>query len=209
MQYLILIPAIAALTPTSAPEQIEIVVHMAGLSSEVEVPESMDDPIGWIRDSTKAGNIRWSRRFQLMTLDQLPATVQHGEQQPVVVGYSVRGFSGGRSSSSPQRGAAGAPSRIPTTQMQSTGAVLTVVPQLTEDGSILIEIDLEDARLVPKEPTEGDEVNVGMTTVTVQLSTTVSVTPEGPAVLKLQQSGQASQQLNGSVLTVIEARVVN
>jgi len=209
MQYLILIPAIAALTPTSAPEQIEIVVHMAGLSSEVEVPESMDDPIGWIRDSTKAGNIRWSRRFQLMTLDELPATVQHGEQQPVVVGYTVRGFSGGRPSSSQQRGAAATPSRIPTTQMQATGAVLTVVPRLTEEDSILVTVDLEDARLVPMEPSEGDEVNVGMTTVTVQLSTTVSVTPDRPAVLKLQQSGQASQQLNGSVLTVIEARVVN
>jgi hypothetical protein len=214
MNMLCLLPCVCLFASVEEPQLVAIDVHLVGLSADADVPAKIDNPTEFVREMVSAGNVSWSRRIQLTTIDQFKAEVQHGEEQPVVVGYHVRGLPAGRSGSSssrpgsPPRSGGGVPGAVSTMQQQETGAVFVVTPRVTSDGRILLELDIEESRLVPAPLQEDEPLRIGSATSQVQFRTTVAVDDGKSALLRLSQSGQNAAQLNGHVLAVVSASVV-
>jgi general secretion pathway protein D len=100
----------------------------------------------------KKGKVNHLRRFQLSALDNQKSSLMTGESKPVVTGVQGGGGFGGR----------GAPGVVQNQiTYQQAGCLLDAKPRISPDGTIVIEMNFEESRVVV--PEDGVPVGGGAT----------------------------------------------
>lgn len=195
-------PATAA---AALPAMVQIEVVLAGLPADVTLPADVSDPAAALQKLRAQEPVagQWIRQFQLFALSGSKATLQMGENQPVLSGYAIAGGRGGRSD-------AGGPSAVPSYSMMQTGTLVMLSPEVQADGTILLGASVESSRLSDNPPTTtaGDDLNLRPATSisTVSCTTRLSVTEGRTVLLRASQISTSGIEPSGHVLIFITAR---
>jgi type II secretory pathway component GspD/PulD (secretin) len=131
--------------------------------------DSADDPAKRITELEAQGKVSLMTRISLATLDGREAKAQFGQRVAVVSGR-VRTGRGGEF-----------PGAVSNQfVMDQVGTVLSFMPVLADDGSIIVELTVEKSRLAPAEPPAASASEDGFIpprTITISLQTSVRVPP--------------------------------
>ncbi|QDU41212.1 Bacterial type II and III secretion system protein [Maioricimonas rarisocia] len=125
------------------------------------------------RDSQEQGSFRHLTRVKLSTLEENEAIFQMGANEAVPQG-TTRGFS---------RGGDGRPTMATSYRFEQTGTIVSTVPRVNDDGTIVVKLQFEQSRLRPTPPASGEDAT---TTLPATDRTTVNTTltiPNGQTVL--------------------------
>jgi type II secretory pathway component GspD/PulD (secretin) len=173
---LLLLPLVANAQDDSVVSQNRVVsleVTILELSGDVKVADvenlDMEKLLQAVRST---GVFQHLTRVKLSTLELQKAIVQFGETQMVTSG---RAQMFGRSSAGP---------RVATSyRAEETGTLVSATPRITENGDILIELQIEKSRLKPAPAAESDdETPTPPPKATLTLETTVKVS-DGQSML--------------------------
>jgi general secretion pathway protein D len=168
--------------------------------------ETGEQVLARIRELEKSGRLEVLNHVKLTTLENQPAVVQVGERAPVVTGVSY---------TRPPSRTSGSPYSGPRTQnvsFQEVGLMVNVVPRVTSDGLVVVELDITKSRLTRPEPQrpsgEGeDTAPLGIPrTVTTTAKTTVSIADGQTVVIDAVSERSTSEQ--SELLIIATARIL-
>jgi type II secretory pathway component GspD/PulD (secretin) len=193
---------LAAAEKEAAGKQVEIQVVIADVAAkdrpgEEAIAQSAEKVLALVRQLEEQGKLEACSRVRLATLERQAATVQFGERRAVVAGRRQapgdRGFSGFAQSST----------------MENLGVLVTATPEVAEDGSITVDLQIEKTRL--SEPPANDarpdadapapRTLSALTRARVRIEEGQAVAPGG-----VVQSSTAKDQV--STLIVVTARTI-
>src|SRR6185295_11095051 len=139
--------------PTGRMVSIELVIAQFpdGQKDLDLAQESGDKLLTRVKELEKQGQFTRMTRMRLSTLDQNQAMLQLGERAPVASGRTRAAF-GGRGG---QGGVAGAPVVNTTYTIENVGTMIGVTPQVEDDGSVSLNMQIEKTHLIPP-PAAGD-----------------------------------------------------
>jgi hypothetical protein len=152
--------------PAEAGKPVSFEILIADTTEPVDPPTAAR-----VLELEKAGKLSAASRYQLSSLENMPAQFQFGERAPRVVGRSTSGFS---SSARGGFGGAGAPSVVstPVYQDSNVGTLVQATARIENDGSIVAQLMVErsgivSSRDIPIDP-NGGEPPQGVQTLTNQ-----------------------------------------
>jgi hypothetical protein len=164
-------------------QQLYFNVLIADLPADSQVnalePDALAEKIvAWDRQ----GELRSVTRIPLATLDQMPATIQFGKRVAVESGRTSPG--GGRGP-------------MVAYSIQSGGTLLQLTPALQENGTILVELTVEQSR-IPEETGNEEEgaASPNLKASTMTAKTTLRIQPGKPVFVGGQKTvnGQDTTQ---------------
>ena len=144
-----------------------------------------------ILDLEKQGKLASLTRLRMATIDLQKAMVQFGERVPVATGRMVRGG-----------GPPGGGESFAYTTMEM-GTTIEATPRVEDDGSVILLLSLQDARLKEVEKPEGASFAPAKTAQLVS-RTTLRI-PPGKAVIT---GGQRSDKEKSQVWIAVSAKVI-
>jgi len=165
------VPLVEQLDRPAVMVQLEVLIAEAPAAELKPVPgapkpefKKPGGEAGQPRIFEKPARMEVLARARITTLDNQPAFLQVGRQEPMITGTS-----------STPRGS------IKSVQFQDLGTTLSLTPRATADGAVTMEVDLKDSRQGPPEegavlsvPKEGEPMRVPATE-TFNVRTTVRV----------------------------------
>lgn len=146
-----------------------------------------------ILDLEKQGKLASSTRVQLATLDMQTARVQYGESVPVATGATVRG--------------GGGPPAV-SYRYTETGTTIEATPRVEEDGSVVLLLSVQEARLVPAAKAGAEKEEAGGFTPTKTAMMIAKTTLRVPAGKAVVTGGQRSDKDPSQTWIVISAKVL-
>jgi type II secretory pathway component GspD/PulD (secretin) len=154
-----------------------------------------------IAELEAAGELAAVFRVRLATVDLQPAMIQVGERRPVATGQMVP--FGGR------RGGEGgaAPALMRSYSTEQVGTLISGTPLVQPDGAVLVELNVEQTRLLPPPPTaEGEDAAAVPHRVATMMSKSTIRLPDGAPVL-LGGASSTDGAEKGDAVIVVTARV--
>jgi len=158
-----------------------------------EVPEGVapaSPTAAAILEMEKAGKLSGFSRFRLSSLENQKASIQFGEQAPMVTGRNIGG--GGRG---------GPGGGFPSSTSYSTvsvGTLVNTVARVESADAIVVDLKIQQSSLTPQKPADPADPNAftPQTIVTFNIDTTVRSKPGEPLLLtgrQLQSGKEATQ----------------
>jgi Flp pilus assembly secretin CpaC len=146
---------------------VDVATAALGTSTEDPTPEKL-------MELEKQGKLAGLARMKLASIENLEASVQLGEMVGVPTGrtFARGGGFGGAGAAGGAAGDGGTTSY----QMRNIGTLLRVNPRVEQDGSILVELNVERSKLAEAPMPEGGGFTPGRT-VQIQARTTLRVPP--------------------------------
>ena len=152
-----------------------------GSSTEDPAPEKL-------LDLEKQGKLAGLARMKLASIENLEASVQLGEMVGVATGRTFGGFRGGAADAAGFGGGRGAPGAggagdagTTSYSMRNIGTLLRVNPRVVQDGSILVDLNVERSKLADAPMPEGAAF-ASSRTIMIQARTTLRI-PAGKSVV--------------------------
>jgi hypothetical protein len=173
-------------TPTKAGQIVRFEVLIADLTEAMEAPSAAK-----ILELDKAGKLTSLTRFQLTSLEEMPAVIQFGELAPRVSGRSTvavpfRGRGGG---------APAGPQVVPQYTSISVGTTLKVTARVIEEGIIVAQFYLDRTGLAggPEGAFDPNDAKPPKPVERIVTDTTLRLKAGEPQVISGQQVGAGNE----------------
>jgi type II secretory pathway component GspD/PulD (secretin) len=161
------------------------------LSSAEKIPDV-------IRTLEEKGELSVMSRVRLASLEQMPCSVQIGEQRPVATGRSAA-FPSGRGGGSER--VAGQMSY----QMTNVGTMVQITSRVEDDGAVIAELNLSASRLTPAGKPEEDGEILPQRTTTMSTQSTVRIPKDQGVIVSGSQTMDGDE--SRETLIVVSAHV--
>jgi hypothetical protein len=159
------------------------------LSSAEKIPDVL-------KALEEKGELSVMSRVRLSSLEQMPCSVQIGEQRPVATGRS-NAFGttrGGERVAGPM-----------SYQMTNVGTMVQVTSRVEEDGAVIAELNLSSSRLTPAGKQDEESEIVPQRTTTMSTQTTVRI-PKDQGVIVSGSQSMGDDELR-ETLVVVSANI--
>lgn len=173
-------------------------------------PKDFEKPIDKIMPSiealSKKGKVTHLRRFQMAALENQKSTLTSGDTKPVISGVVNVGGGGGFGGKGGGGGVGGMQNQIIYRQV---GCVLSATPRISNDGTITIDMNFEESRIVT--PENGVPLGGGVVaaeTPTTNLKGSISVA-NGRTVLAQGVKTDTKGEKKTQTLVIVGAQILD